>query len=312
MNSDIRHLIADALRFSGVAALMLGGLLAFSFALTSDRPFENWETEANLPVLTENKHFDVLMMGISHARIFSRDHNHERVERTLDRSMINLAQGGGFAGLENQLMHLNYFVEKGNSAEHLVLVLSPMLMFNRNMDRTKAAFEREPFKADFFAYVAVHGVENRWSQLAYYTRSKLFWNWIITKPSAYERMDKVIAGLDSAAMARTMPSAYPAGLSEEVFARQAAVLEEILETAQGHGMKVTLMMPVALFGRWPGHERVTVLLDSLQPRHGFEILDLSEAYFDNRLYYDHHHLNTDGVEQAADTLRTVLDRHRGG
>ena len=68
--------------------------------------------------------------------------------------------------------------------------------------------------------------------------------------------------------------------------------------------------PAALFGHWPGHDRVMERLHALQPRYGFDILDLSDAYPDNRLYYDHHHLNTDGVERAADTLRTVLDRHR--
>lgn len=305
MNSEIRYLIIHALRFAGFAAAVLAGLLVASSALTSDRHFENWETEANLPYFPDNSRYDVVMMGISHARIFSRDHNHERVEQILGKKMINLAQGGGYAGLDNQLMHLNFYLDRGNTAENMVIVLSPMLMYNRNMDRTRIAFEREPLQSGFFRYVAAHGVENRWTQLAYYTRSKLFWNWLTLKPVALPRMDKVIAGLDSAAMARTMPSAFPAGLDAHVFKERAAVLNTLFDTAKTADMHITVIIPAALFGTWPGHDQTMDYVRSIQQEFDLTILDLSRAYPDNKLYYDHHHLNTDGVEKAADTLKQV-------
>jgi hypothetical protein len=217
--------------------------------------------------------------------------------------MINLAQGGGYGGLDNQLLHLNYFLEQGNTADELIIALSPMLMFNRNTDRTRVAFEREPFDPDFFRFVAENGVENRYQQLGYYLRSKLFWTWITTKPTTLERMDKRIDGLDSAAMARTMPGAYPFGLDSTQFADRTDVTEEIFSVAQQNGMKITIMMPASLFGKWPGHDETMAWLDQKKDAYDLRIIDLSDRWeMQTEYFYDHHHLNTDGVLKAAEII----------
>lgn len=304
MDADLRHIIRDFGAYALVSALAIVALFSLSWVVTSPIEYSNSETEANLPILTEDRHFDVLMMGISHARIFSRHRNHERFEAETGKSMINLSQGGGYGGLDNQLMHLRYFLHKGNSADELVLVLSPMLMFNKNTDRTRVAFEREPFDPEFFRFVAEHGVENRYQQLGYYLRSKLFWSWITTRPITLERMDKQIDGLDSAAMARTMPGAYPYGLDAAQFADRSAVADSILKLAYTEGMQITVMMPASLFGKWPGHDETMAWLETKKQSYGLRIIDLSERWvMRTEYFYDHHHLNTDGVMQAIDEMR---------
>jgi hypothetical protein len=303
MNNDLRHIIRDAGAFAVVGMLTLTGFFLFSWVYTSQFSFENSETEANLPVLKENTSYDVLMLGISHARIFSRHRNHERFEAATGKSMINLSQGGGFGGLDNQLMHLKYFLHKGNSADELVLVLSPMLMFNSNTDRTRVAYEREPFDPDFFRFVAEHGVENRYQQLGYYLRSKLFWNWITARPISLDRMDKQIDGLDSAAMARTMPGAYPYGLDPAQFADRSAIAESIFRVAHENGMHITIVIPASLFGKWPGHEETMTWLDTVRNSYDLRIVDLSEKWvMRTEYFYDHHHLNTDGVMKAVEAV----------
>lgn len=304
MDADLRHIIRDFGAYAFVSGLALIALFLLSWVYTSPIEYANSETEANLPILTEDRHYDVLMMGISHARIFSRHRNHERFEAATGKSMINLSQGGGYGGLDNQLMHLRYFLHKGNSADELVLVLSPMLMFNKNTDRTRVAFEREPFDPEFFRFVAEHGVENRYQQLGYYLRSKLFWSWITTRPITLERMDKQIDGLDSAAMARTMPGAYPYGLDAAQFADRSAVADSILKLAYTEGMQITVMMPASLFGKWPGHDETVAWLETKKQSYGLRIIDLSERWvMRTEYFYDHHHLNTDGVMQAIDEMR---------
>ncbi len=300
MNYELRHIIRDAGAFAVVAILSLLGIFLFSWTYTSQFTYSNAETEANLPVLKDSTDYDVLMLGISHARIFSRHRNHERFEAETGKSMINLSQGGGFGGLDNQLLHLNYFLEKGNSADELVIVLSPMLMFNRNTDRTRVAFEREPFDPHFFRHVAENGVENRYQQLGYYLRSKLFWTWITTRPASLDRMDKQIGGLDSAAMARTMPGAYPYGLDPDQFIDRSAVADSILRVAFQHGMSITVVMPASLFGKWPGHDETVAWLESRREEFDLRIVDLSERWvMQTEYFYDHHHLNTDGVMKAV-------------
>lgn len=303
MNNELRHIVRDAGAFAVVAMLSITGIFLFSWMYTSQFTYSNSETEANLPVLQVSTKYDVLMLGISHARIFSRHHNHERFEMATRKSMINLSQGGGFGGLDNQLLHLQYFLERGNSASDLVIVLSPMLMFNRNTDRTRVAYEREPFDPGFFQFVAENGVENRYQQLGYYLRSKLFWTWITTRPISLDRMDKQIDGLDSAAMARTMPGAYPYGLDPAQFADRSAVANSILRVAHENDMRITIVMPASLFGKWPGHEETMAWLESVQNSYNLRIIDLSEKWLMRTEYfYDHHHLNTDGVMKAVEVV----------
>jgi hypothetical protein len=303
MASDLKHITRDVGAFSVAAILALVALFLLSWVYTEPIVYLNSETEANLPILKQDTHYDVLMMGISHARIFSRHRNHERFESTTGKSMINLSQGGGFGGLDNQLLHLNYFLYKGNSADQLILVLSPMLMFNRNTDRTRVAFEREPFDPEFFRFVAEHGVENRYQQLGYYLRSKLFWNWITARPTSLDRMDKQIDGLDSAAMARTMPGAYPYGLDPAQFADRSAVAQSILKVAHSNGMRIIVVMPASLFGKWPGHDETMAWLETVRDDYNLRIVDLSERWvMRTEYFYDHHHLNTDGVMKAVDVI----------
>jgi hypothetical protein len=265
--------------------------------------YTNSETEANLPVLKNDIHYDVLMLGISHARIFSRHRNHERFEAATGKSMINLSQGGGFGGLDNQFMHFKYFHQKGNTADELILVLSPMLMFNRNPDRTSVAYGREPFDPEFFQFVLQNSVENKTIQLAYYLRSKIYWDWVTTKPFSLESMDKQIGGLDTAAMKRTMPSAYPYGLDLTQFEDRKRVTEAIFKEAISQNMKITVVMPAALFGKWPGHDEALQWLLMVQSTYDLNIVDLSEQWvMRTDLFYDHHHLNTEGVMKAVDLV----------
>jgi hypothetical protein len=303
MNNDLRHIIRDAGAFAVVAMLSLTGIFLFSWMYTSQFSYTNSETEANLPVLKDSTEYDILMLGISHARIFSRHRNHERFEARTEKSMINLSQGGGFGALDNQLLHLKFFLKNGNSANELVIVLSPMMMFNRNTDRTRVAFEREPFDPDFFRFVVENGVENRYQQLGYYLRSKLFWTWLTTRPTSLDRMDKQIDGLDSSAMARTMPGAYPYGIDQMQFIDRSAVVESIFRVARENEMRITVVMPASLFGKWPGHDETMQWLETVRDPYNLRIVDLSDRWvMRTEYFYDHHHLNTDGVMQAVDSV----------
>lgn len=311
MKPQIRLFIRRTLTYLGLLTLVVLGLFALVDRYTARQSYTNAETEANLWIMGDSLEYDIVLLGISHARIFSRHRNHERFEAITGTRMINLSQGGGYGGLENQQLFLEYFLKRENHAKQAWIVLSPMLMYNRAMDRTRVAFEREPFAFDFFRYVALHGSENRFNQLTYYLRSKLFWNWITSKPSSLDRMDKHIDGLDSAAMARTIPFAYPKGLDEGELANRQIVLEGLFQTLQAQKMEIVVVLPAALFGKWPGHDRIVEKLSDLQARYNFELYDFSERYtMQTRYFYDHHHLNTEGVEQLLRDLNAMRETPR--
>jgi hypothetical protein len=64
------------------------------------------------------------------------------------------------------------------------------------------------------------------------------------------------------------------------------------------------MMPASLFGKWPGHDETIQWLDSKRQEYNLRVVDLSERWvMRTEYFYDHHHLNTDGVMQAVDELR---------
>jgi hypothetical protein len=292
--------------YLGLLLLLLLMIFGLVDRYTARHSYSNAETEANLWIMGDSLEYDIVMLGISHARIFSRHRNHERFEALTGAHMINLSQGGGYGGLENQHLFLNYFLERGNRATTAWIVLSPMLMYNRAMDLTRVAFEREPFELPFFSYVAQHGSGNRFNQLTYYLRSKLFWNWITIKPTSLDRMDKHIDGLDSAAMARTIPYAYPKGLEEQELDNRMAVLEGLFNTLSTHDMDIVIILPAALFGKWPGHDRILDRLRPLQATYGFELYDFAERYtMQTQYFYDHHHLNTDGIERFLQDLKNL-------
>ena len=57
-----------------------------------------------------------------------------------------------------------------------------------------------------------------------------------------------------------------------------------------------LIIPPALFGKWKGHEETVEFCRIMNVKYGVSFHDFSMSVLEPKLYYDHHHLNTNGVE----------------
>lgn len=257
--------------------------------------FSNWETEANLFLIKNHQQKDIVTIGISHARNLSRHKNHLRFEQITGKSMINLGRGGNLSGLGIQYLYLHYFYEKKNTASTLLFVLTPTLMYADTVDGASNAFCDEPLKMDFIRLLLEEGSKNKQQQLFYYIKSKLSPSWLFTRPYSDDRMNDYLKEKDSAAISAGMKLAYLQGVDRKTFEQSKKTVRQIIELATAHHTKIIIMIPPALFGKWKGHSETVEMLKELQKIYPLQWYDYSESITEPHLYYDQHHLNTDGV-----------------
>ena len=81
----MKHLIFKSLVFIAILLLTIVFLLECSSFIVKRRGFLNYQTESNLLFFKTQTDYDVLFIGISHARNFSRHKNHIQVEKILNK-----------------------------------------------------------------------------------------------------------------------------------------------------------------------------------------------------------------------------------
>ena len=300
----MKNFVLRLFYFMVLWSLALLILLFVSNTIICSKTFKNGQTESNLLIMKDNAQYHFLVLGISHGRNFSRFNHHSLFEKNLEGTMINLAQGDALGGLENQRLYFDYFLKKRNRAHHLILVLSPTLMYSNQIDLSDIAFYREPLDRHFFLHVLENGGSNRYKQLFHYVKSKLGHHWYLQKPKEEKPKEAALTKLDSSAMQKGFAIAYPQGRSQLIFEDRAKVLGEILDLARQNNMKTTIVIPPALFGQWPGHETILKYLKNTYP--DIAVLDHSKVLLQAGFYYDHHHLNTKGMESYLTILKNDL------
>ena len=303
--SRTKHLIEGFL----FLLLTTGGFIAICLLCnwkTARHDYQIHEVESNLYFIKEKEQFDLTILGISHARNFSREANHEIMEDILQKKVMNLGRGGGLCGLQLQAIYLDFFFENGNQSDEVLLVASPPLLYGQHLDIVDRAFWDEPLRIDFFKYYLKNGGKQRRWQLFYYLRNKLRPSWLRFEKYPFREMSKKLKQIDSVAIHSGFKLAYPFGLNDTMLVENLQYLNQIIETCSTQNSKLTLLIPPAAFGKWPGHDSLWKELVKLQKQHNFQLLDHSEIFIDHstkvgekaqlHLFYDHHHLNTEGVK----------------
>jgi hypothetical protein len=255
------------------------------------------EIEANLFSINENEKYDKLILGISHGRNFSRGTHHQLFESKKGRT-INLAIGEGLNGMEIQKLYAQYFFNKGNKADSLYYILSPTLFYTNIHDQSDIAFYQEPINLDFIFHLLKNGNNRKFHQISTYLRSKLSHHWWGQNKKEIVENVKKLTAMDSIEVLNGFKAAYLFELSDSVFQERVIVFEETLKLFEKNNVKVKILIPPALFGKWPGHDK---LINYLMAKK-IIVLDLSESILAPRFYYDHHHLNTEGIEHCLELI----------
>lgn len=295
-----KFLLRTVLFFSLFIGVMWVLLRLFSFPV-EQRNFQVDETESNL-LTWENEptSYDLLFMGISHARNFSRHHNHYHVEKILNASIMNIGLGGGFCGASEQEFYLRYFFAKGHNANKVVYFISPPVFFSERLALASNTFDKEPFEAAFFTRYLFFPAENKTERLTSYVQTKFSKDWLHHKPHSKKAMTDSLEKIDTAAVKQGQQLAYDNTFSLARFEYSAKRIERSVKAALEEGSEVILIIPPALFGKWKGHEHVKEFGERMQLQQGVFFYDHATVFLNPKWYYDHHHLNTKGVKQYTE------------
>jgi hypothetical protein len=292
----MRKFILNTVIIICLYSIALIGLVVLSSFLVKKRNFKNFQTEGNLLVLKEKEHYDICVMGISHARNFSRHKNHLRVENILHKKMLNLGQGYAKCGVNDQLFYLEYFYSHNVKVDTILYILSPPLLYGDYLNKSSGTFVLEPFRFDFFKkYLAFDGAENKYNRLLYYVSSKLHPKWLFHFPKNDEKKKDKLVALDTAVVNAGFKMAYLEGESEEIFNKNCGQVENTIKVAKANRSHIIFVIPPALFGKWKGHNETIEFCKKMKEKYNTSYYDFSESVLEPQYYYDHHHLNSDGV-----------------
>lgn len=259
------------------------------------KDFKNSQTESNTLFLKENESYDLLFLGISHARNFSRYGNHEKIETILNKKIINLGQGSGNCSINEQLFYLDYFYSEGNTTDEVCIVLTPPMLSSETLPVASNTFQNEVFNFNFLFNYMLFESQNKSERIINYLQSKFSKSWLNLQPDLTNgRFDSLI-NIDVVKVKEGFELAYGETLNYQQFEKSCLQVEKIIQLAQKNNSKVTLFIPPALFGKWPEHNQTIMFLKKIEKKYNCKWADFSESIFFPNYYYDHHHLNTNGV-----------------
>lgn len=270
-------------------------LLKLSSRYVLNKNFKNSETESNTLIIKENNHYDLLFLGISHARNFSRYGNHEKLENILNKKIINLGQGSGNCSINEQFYYLDYFYNNGNEVDQVCIVLTPPMLSSKTLPIASSTFENEVFDTKFLFNYLNFSSESKSERIVRYLQSKFSKKWINLKPDKTIGKFESLIKVDVSKVKEGFKLAYGKSVNYDQFNRSCKQVEEIIQLAQLHNSEVKLFIPPALFGKWLEHNETIAFLEKIEKKYNCKWIDLSESVSLPSMYYDHHHLNTEGV-----------------
>jgi hypothetical protein len=302
-----RYLINTAVFILAFFILVIA-LALISSHVINKRGFENWEVEGNLLMMKSNHDYNLLIMGISHARNFARHKNHLRLEKILEKDIINIGIGEGKCGAKDQLFFLSYFYNRGNTTDQILYVMSPTLLNKGFINRASNTFEFEPFRLDFFIQYLTYEADNKYERLFYYVKSKFSRKWFHLKPRSLDMKRSALEELDSTKIKEGLKLLLVEGERMDEFRRNCITVEETIKLAKANNTEVIFFVPPALFGKWEGHYETMDFLKAMNEKYGTAYYDFSESVLIPEYYYDHHHLNSVGIDYFTEKyLKEVLD-----
>lgn len=286
-------------------------LITVSNKIVLNRNFNVSQTEGNLLILKPNTHYDIIFIGNSHARNFSRHNNHKLVEGILNKKIFNLGKTGGRCGTNEYLFYLQYNFSKGITADTIIHNIFSQMLYGSFSNHASNTFNDEPFSMNFFLqYLAYPYAQNKYQRLFYYLRSKSSRKWFKMQTFSLKAKTDSLTYIDSIAIQEGIEKAYKDGFDKEVFNRAANITEELIKTAQNNGSAIIFITTPTLFGDWPHQEDIASFMFEMNKKYGTKYFNFANCINNPHLYYDNHHLNTKGIEYFTEKfLKPALEQN---
>lgn len=288
----MRSSLLKVILFLGINAVLMALGLLFVHIFEPKFQRTNATTEATYSTIPFNEHFDFVIIGTSRAREFSRSGNDKIVARFTGRKFFNLSKGGGHGGIVPNIMAWKYFSQRGNRTKHLVYFIDSWVFFSSKWNEENYCLEDEPFSFGVLRLAVTSGLSA--GSIINYFKSKLKPSYFLDKPISQETNRKFLTSADSFLISEQNRKSFPDGLNQENFRKYSVIFKAFIQSLQAEGIAVTFVLPPTLLYNEPGNDQLVELLKSIEHT---EIYDHRHLLEDPKLFYDHPHMNSRGVEK---------------
>lgn len=260
-------------------------------------------TEASFSAIPSNKQFDLVILGTSHAREFSRSGNKPKVESILNISLWNLSKGFGHGGLVPGIAAWKLFTQRNNTTKKLLYFIDPWIFYYSKWNEENYFLEDEPLQWAIFQ----NAYRNNASLpvLLNYVKAKFKPSYFLTKSLSLNRNYKQLDSISYIKAERQMKIYYSDSINVKTFNKYQKLFLEFTQTLYKDGVELIVVIPPTLLNKEPGFDLVWKFLGTIQ---NCKIYDHSNAIRDPKMFYDISHLNSIGIEYYTNKfLKPILD-----
>lgn len=314
MRSDARRFWLKVASFALANAIGIVLALAAANAVGQRNDFGVGETGSVMRFMPTDTAFDVLIAGPSHAYEFAWGGNQQVTEANLGGSVMNIGNDG--AGPMVESIYYDLFRERGNTADTVVLIAHPFVLFSRKFNEANRFTGREPIRGDLLGLLLQQDLSVE--ELFFYFQSKMaadYWRDVRLPSGALQctpddpQRPEGCSEIDPEVQAKTNRNLYPDGVDLAAFEKYMAEFDELVRRMRQDGSRVVIVVPPVLLpvdGLDVAMQRYEELAASDS---GVEVYDFHDLYDDPSLFqHDLSHLNVDGVDAfTRDVLRPILD-----
>jgi hypothetical protein len=279
----------------GLANISILIILLYSFSgRHRDIHLSYAESESNLLTYGKNEHYSVVFLGTSRGRVLSRDGNHEMVERILGRKVANLSKGGG-GGLMPAEVHLSFFLNQGNTVDHVIYLVDPFIFYSSiNNENNDFFLKDEPFELFIFLKL----IRDRYplDRLFSYMKMITVTDWKqISRYGSPGLTERSLSKIDDKKVEEAR-RIYLEKYDQESFIAYGHVVKDINRLVKNNGGRITYVMLPMLMKDFPGLKEVDEFLrDIAVNEDGVDYVNCASCMQDIIFYYDHMHFNKKGI-----------------